>query len=106
MREIDGVQTVKKIFLSLLVLLFLCACQNQINTEHVWITSVPELAAKPIVDMDVVVSTQSDLRTTQSVCRSDNQRRLSRFRCRSEIFISFTSFRGFLTEGGLRGMSS
>ncbi|MGG4446557.1 GrpB family protein [Brevibacillus porteri] len=32
-----------------------------VTIEHVGSTSVPELAAKPIVDMDVVVSTQADV---------------------------------------------
>ncbi|WP_350356213.1 GrpB family protein [Cohnella hashimotonis] len=34
-----------------------------ITIEHVGSTSVPGIAAKPIVDMDVVVSTQEDVHT-------------------------------------------
>jgi GrpB-like predicted nucleotidyltransferase (UPF0157 family) len=34
-----------------------------VTIEHVGSTSVPGLAAKPIVDMDVVVSTQADVHT-------------------------------------------
>ncbi|MCZ8515799.1 GrpB family protein [Paenibacillus filicis] len=34
-----------------------------LTIEHVGSTSVPGLAAKPIVDMDVVVSTQADVHT-------------------------------------------
>lgn len=34
-----------------------------VSIEHVGSTSVPGLAAKPIVDMDVVVSTQEDIHT-------------------------------------------
>ncbi|KRE37323.1 GrpB family protein [Paenibacillus sp. Soil522] len=35
----------------------------EVTIEHVGSTSVPGLAAKPIVDMDVVVSTQADVQT-------------------------------------------
>ncbi len=34
-----------------------------ITIEHVGSTSVPGLAAKPIIDMDVVVSTQEEVHT-------------------------------------------
>jgi GrpB-like predicted nucleotidyltransferase (UPF0157 family) len=35
----------------------------QVKIEHVGSTSIPGLAAKPIVDIDVAVSTQGDLQT-------------------------------------------
>ena len=42
---------------------FPVVCDIIVAIDHVGSTSVPGLAAKPIIDMDVVVATQQDLTT-------------------------------------------
>ncbi|MZQ86578.1 GrpB family protein [Paenibacillus sp. 5J-6] len=42
---------------------FPVVCDIIVGIDHVGSTSVPGLAAKPIIDMDVVVATQQDLTT-------------------------------------------
>ena len=43
-----------------------CSAAGAVAVEHVGSTSVPGLAAKPVIDLDVVIRTEADLPAVRS----------------------------------------